>query len=103
MRITLHNSGPFDDPLVGPLTIGFRSPTMPLEVPMEVPVPHPTNREIADALEQTARILELHGDNPFRVRAFRVAARTVEVHDASVAGLLSSGGPQALRQLPGVG
>ena len=36
------------------------------------------NAEIAAIFDQTADLLEIKGENPFRVRAYRRAARTVE-------------------------
>ena len=36
------------------------------------------NAEIAAMFDQTADLLEVKGDNPFRVRAYRRAARTIE-------------------------
>ena len=36
-----------------------------------------SNAEVAGALELLADLLEIEGVNPFRVRAYRTAARTV--------------------------
>jgi DNA polymerase (family 10) len=59
------------------------------------------NAEIAAMFEQTADLLEIKGDNPFRVRAYRRAARTVEGLPQSVRGMLAA---QAdLSDLPGIG
>src|SRR5512144_554235 len=51
------------------------------------------NAEVAGALDQLADLLELEGANPFRVRAYRNAARTVLVarQDCANAG----GGPRS--------
>jgi DNA polymerase/3'-5' exonuclease PolX len=38
----------------------------------------PTNFEVADVFEQIAQILEGRGENPFKVRAYRNAVRTLE-------------------------
>ena len=38
-----------------------------------------TNADIASTLEQIADLLEYLGENPFRCRAYRAAARTVLV------------------------
>lgn len=38
----------------------------------------PTNFEVADIFEQIALILEGRGENPFKVRAYRNAVRTLE-------------------------
>ncbi|MFP4252152.1 MAG: hypothetical protein ACLFRM_05875, partial [Guyparkeria sp.] len=36
------------------------------------------NREIAACLDRLATLLEIEGANPFRVRAYRNAARVIE-------------------------
>jgi DNA polymerase (family X) len=60
-----------------------------------------TNLELAAALGRLADLLELQEANPFRVRAFRNAARVVEARADSVEQLIAQGGdPQ---ELPGVG
>ena len=59
------------------------------------------NAEIAAMFDQTADLLEIKGDNPFRVRAYRRAARTIEGLPQSVRGMLAA---QAdLSELPGIG
>jgi len=64
---------------------------------------HPTNEEIARALQQAADLLEQRDTNPFRVRAFRQAAQTVIDCPESIAELARTVGPAALRRLPGIG
>ncbi|HVZ54257.1 MAG TPA: DNA polymerase/3'-5' exonuclease PolX [Pseudolabrys sp.] len=59
------------------------------------------NAEIAAMFDQTADLLEIEGENQFRVRAYRKAARTVEGLPQSIRSLLSSG--QDLSELPGIG
>ncbi len=59
------------------------------------------NAEIADLLDQEAELLEIQGANPFRVRAYRRAARTIEALPQSVASLLAAG--EDLAKLPGIG
>jgi DNA polymerase (family 10) len=59
------------------------------------------NLDIADALDRLADLLQLERDNPFRVRAFRRAARAVEAHPVPMAQLLARGGDPT--SLPGVG
>ena len=59
------------------------------------------NAEIAAMFDQAAELLEIKGDNPFRTRAYRRAARTIEGWPKSVAGLLKSG--EDLSELPGIG
>ncbi|MCB4757631.1 MAG: DNA polymerase/3'-5' exonuclease PolX, partial [Elusimicrobia bacterium] len=38
------------------------------------------NRKIAEQLDEMSRLLEMEGDNPFRIRAFRRAAQIIESH-----------------------
>ncbi len=64
-----------------------------------------TNAEIAAALEEIADILDFQGANPFRVRAYRNAARTVAEMTESVADLIQreGGNLNTLSALPGIG
>lgn len=55
---------------------------------------------IVRRLRETARLLELVGENPFRARAYENAARTLEGHVASPEELLEDG---RLAELPGIG
>ena len=59
------------------------------------------NREIADRFERLADLLEIEGANPFRVRAYRNAARTVRGYPRSMADLLDEGAD--LTELPDIG
>lgn len=59
------------------------------------------NAEIADRFEHLADLLELQGANPFRVRAYRNAARFIRGHSRSLAELLDEGAD--LAELPGIG
>ncbi len=59
------------------------------------------NAEIAAMFDQAAELLEIAGENQFRVRAYRRAARVVEGLPKAVGGLLKSG--QDLSELPGIG
>ena len=49
------------------------------------------NAEIAAMFDQAAELLEIKGENQFRVRAYRRAARTVEGLPQSVQGMLAAG------------
>ncbi len=60
------------------------------------------NAEIAEALEETAQLLELQGANSFRIRAYRNAAHTIADQSESVA-QLALDDPESLRSLPGIG
>ena len=59
------------------------------------------NSEIADILEELADLLEIEGDNPFRIRAYRNAARTVRGQARPLAELVRDGAD--LARLPGIG
>ena len=59
------------------------------------------NAEIAEMFDQTAELLEIKGDNPFRSRAYRNAARVIERLPRSITSLLSAG--EDLSELPGIG
>ena len=59
------------------------------------------NAEIAAMFNQTADLLEIKGENQFRVRAYRRAARTVEGLPQSVRGMLAA--ETDLSKLPGIG
>ncbi|MGH7117522.1 MAG: DNA polymerase/3'-5' exonuclease PolX [Acetobacteraceae bacterium] len=59
------------------------------------------NAAIAAALEEIADLLEIDQANPFRVRAYREAARTVARLPRSVADMLAAG--EELDTLPGIG
>jgi DNA polymerase (family X) len=60
------------------------------------------NAEIARLLRETGDLLELDGANPFRVRAYRTAAREVEELPRP-ASELPLEGPGSLQELPGIG
>ncbi|HKC39663.1 MAG TPA: nucleotidyltransferase domain-containing protein, partial [Gemmatimonadales bacterium] len=60
------------------------------------------NAEIARLLTDVADLLEISAGNPFKVRAYRNAARTVADHPDPVAELVS-GGEFDLTDLPGIG
>jgi DNA polymerase/3'-5' exonuclease PolX len=59
------------------------------------------NAEIAAMFDRTAELLEIQGDNPFRARAYRRAARVIEGLPQSVVKFVSSG--HELCKLPGIG
>jgi len=59
------------------------------------------NVEIARTLEEVADILEIQNANPFRIRAYRNAVRTVETQTTPLARWVAEGRP--LTGLPGIG
>ncbi len=63
-------------------------------------MPRVTNAEIADLLEQIADLLELDGENEFRVRSYRRAADTIRAYPEELEQLWREG---RLEEVPGVG
>jgi DNA polymerase (family X) len=59
------------------------------------------NAAIARTLEEVADILEIQNANPFRIRAYRNAVRTIQVQTTPLARLLAENRP--LTDLPGIG
>jgi DNA polymerase (family 10) len=61
------------------------------------------NEEIAQRFERLALLMEIRGDDKFRVRSYRNAAGTVETWPSSVAAIAREAGVKGLQTLPGVG
>lgn len=59
------------------------------------------NPSIARALAEVADLLEIEGANPFRIRAYRNAVRTIETQTTSLAAWVAEG--RELTALPGIG
>ena len=59
------------------------------------------NTEIAEMFSRLAELLEIKGANPFRIRAYRKAAQTIEGLPHSVTSMLAEGAN--LSELPGIG
>lgn len=59
------------------------------------------NAEIAQVFEEIADVLEIQNENTFRIRAYRNAARTIEVQTTPLSRLLDEGTP--LTSLAGIG
>ncbi len=65
-------------------------------------VRHPlSNSEVAAALREYADLLEISGANPFRVRAYRNAIKTIKDLGRSLKSMVS--GDEDLTELPGIG
>jgi DNA polymerase (family 10) len=58
------------------------------------------NREVARILNTMADMLEIKGDNPFRIRAYRRAAQNIEGLAEDVESLIAQ---QTLEEIPGIG
>jgi putative hydrolase len=61
------------------------------------------NSRCADRLREAADLLEAQGANPFRVSAYRNAARTVIDLDENIADIIERDGLPGLEALPGIG
>ena len=61
------------------------------------------NQAIAEKLLELADLLEQQNANPFRVGAYRRAARTVGSHEGSLMDLAEQEGTEGLDRLPGIG
>lgn len=59
-----------------------------------------TNEQIADIFSNIARLLQLKGENPFKLRAYENAARVIESYPGSIAAVAEAGG---LEEIEGIG
>src|ERR1043166_1127367 len=59
-----------------------------------------TKEEIAGVLEKIATLLELKGENPFKVRAYVNAARAIETFGGNIPDLQDE---EAVAKIPGIG
>lgn len=62
-----------------------------------------TNEEIAAVFRRLADLLELGEENEYKIRSYRRAAEVIEDTATPLARLVAEGGPERLRELPGVG
>ena len=62
-----------------------------------------TNEELARRFERLALLMEIRGDDRFRVRSYRNAAETLETWPSSVTAIAREEGSKGLQTLPGVG
>jgi DNA polymerase (family X) len=63
----------------------------------------PSNEDVAGVLDRVADLLAAKGENPFRVRSYRVAADSIRGTKRSVAKILTDEGVDGLHDLKGVG
>ena len=59
-----------------------------------------TKSEIAAVLDEVAALLELKGENPFKIRAYTNAARSLETFGGNISSLQDE---EALSKIPGIG
>lgn len=59
-----------------------------------------TREQVVEILERIALLLELQGENPFKIRAYRQGARALELLEGNLATLVAETG---LKGIPGIG
>src|SRR5438034_9992221 len=59
------------------------------------------NPEVAQVFEEVADLLDIQGANPFRIRAYRTAARTIRDLSERLADMAAE--PKKLERLDGIG
>src|SRR5918993_63794 len=62
-----------------------------------------TNEEIARRFERLALLMEIRGEDKFRVRSYRNAAEVIETWPRPLREVARAGGLKGLQELPGVG
>lgn len=62
-----------------------------------------TNQQIAEVFRHLASLLDLRGENFFKVRSYQSAADTIEDWPQPLAELVAEKGIAGLRELPGIG
>lgn len=61
------------------------------------------NEAIAQRFAQLAALMEIRGDDPFRLRSYRNAAEAIETWPTPMADIASNEGVEGLQNVPGVG
>src|SRR3972149_5541238 len=61
------------------------------------------NTEIAGVFYNIADLLEIKGENPFRVRSYRNAGEVLDGLPVTLKSILEGGGEKGLEEIPGVG
>ena len=61
------------------------------------------NKEIARRFHRLSALMEVRGDDPFRLRSYRNAAEAIEVWPTSLKEIAEQDGVAGLQEIPGVG
>ena len=61
------------------------------------------NKEIARRFYRLAALMEVRGDDPFRLRSYRNAAEAIEVWPTSLKEIAEKDGVAGLQEIPGIG
>lgn len=62
-----------------------------------------TNAEIARRFHRLSALMEIRGDDPFRLRSYRNAAEAIEVWPTPLKEIAENEGLDGLQEIPGVG
>lgn len=62
-----------------------------------------TNEEIARRFYRLSALMEIRGDDPFRLRSYRNAAEAIEVWPTPMKEIVEKQGVTGLQEIPGVG
>src|SRR5436190_22470534 len=61
------------------------------------------NEQIARRFNDMASLMEVRGEDPFRLRSYRMAAEAIETWPTPMAEIAKNEGAAGLQELPGVG
>src|SRR3954468_119849 len=61
------------------------------------------NEEIARRFNRMASLMEVRGEDPFRLRSYRMAAEAIETWPAPMIEIADKEGAAGLQEIPGVG
>jgi len=61
------------------------------------------NEEIARRFNRMASLMEVHGEDPFRLRSYRMAAEAIETWPTQMRKIVATEGAAGLQEIPGVG
>ena len=69
----------------------------------ETSVPSIDNQKIAQILNQIAGMLEFRDENAFKLKAYSMAAETIDSLQVPIAEMVERGGAAELQKIPGIG
>ena len=62
-----------------------------------------TNEDIARRFNRMASLMEVRGEDPFRIRSYRMAAEAIETWPTEMKKIVREDGAAGLQEIPGVG
>ncbi|MFZ0749008.1 MAG: hypothetical protein WAM70_06570, partial [Pyrinomonadaceae bacterium] len=62
-----------------------------------------TNEQIARRFNRMASLMEVRGEDSFRIRSYRMAAEAIETWPTPMNEIAAEGGVSGLQEIPGVG